>query len=139
MGKGGLGVGMACTTGAWLTREEGVAYTRGRGLRRKRRGFVLRGRGLIQSTFDVCGASLWDVGGDRDWGRGLRCWAWSTQEGAWLCVKGGVAYSQALRLSIGLCCGEWGGVGGWEAWLERKGRGLRARACPKPEGGVALC
>ena len=81
MGKGGLGVGVACTMGAWLTREEGVAYTRGR-------GFMLRGRGLIQSTFDVCGASLWDVGGDGDWGRGLRSWAWSVQEGAWLCVKG---------------------------------------------------
>ena len=39
---------------------------------------------------------------------------------------------------MGLCYGEWGVVGGWEAWLVRRGRGLRARACPKQEGGVAL-
>ena len=39
-----------------------------------------------------------------------------------------MAYSQALRLSIGLCYEEWGWLGGWEAWLERKGRGLRVQS-----------
>ena len=72
--------------------------------------------------------------GDR--GRGLNCWAWSMQEGAWLCVKGGVAYSQSSGDAHRAL--QWGMVGWGLGWLARQGRGLHERRAWLTRVGVAF-